>query len=353
VKSSSPGPAVQSVTVGTPIPVADNNGDTWMPAWTRDGSLFSAANDTRGFHAISASANVMFSEIIGADPRALTGRTVNVMSDYRYHLEEQPDGCMWKTSGCLALDGALYLVVARHTYGEKSGDPLRRQTARDASIIRSLNAGRTWLRAAQDNEDAPMFPGSRFATPYFVNYGQEGREAVADASDLYVYAHANNGFWDSGDDVILGRVRRSHLPRLQGGDWQFFTGGEGRADASWSPDVNAAQPVLARKGRLGMSGATYLPAQKCYFLIGWYYPAGGGKMPEAYLETRWDFYTAPHPWGPWTPIGSHTWRPEGFYCPGICPKFTSPDGKTIHAVTAGDWNNPDVYRLTLVPLTLD
>ena len=87
-------------------------------------------------------------------------------------------------------------------------------------------------------------------------------------------------------------------------------------------------------------------------MIGWYYPSGGGKMPRAHVETHWDFYTAPHPWGPWTVIGSHRWNPQGFYCPGVCPKFTSPDGNHLAVFTAGDWTNPEFYRLTVVPLTL-
>jgi hypothetical protein len=345
--------SIQCVTVGTPIPVADNNGDTWMPAWTRDGSIFSATNDTRGFHQISASANVMFSQITGDYVQLLNGKTVNIMSDYRYHLEEQPDGCMWKTSGCLALDGMLYLVVARHAYGEKSGDPLRRQTAQNASIIRSANGGKTWVRAAQDNYDHPMFPGQRFGAPYFVNYGQEGREAVADGSDVYIYAHSNNGFWDSGDDVILGRVLRANMPRLLASDWQFLTGGDGAAGASWSDDMHAARPVLEKKAGLGMTGASYLPSRRCYFMIGWYYPKGGGKMPGAPSETCWDFYTAPHPWGPWVNIGTHMWNPQGFYCPQVCPKFSSPDDTQLAVFTAGDWNVPEHYKLTVVPLTLN
>jgi hypothetical protein len=94
----------------------------------------------------------------------------------------------------------------------------------------------------------------------------------------------------------------------------------------------------------------YLPKQKCYLMIGWYYPLGGGKMPGAHSETCWDFYTSPFPWGPWKNIGSHRFNPQGYYCPTICSKFTSTDGSTIWASAAGDWTNPDVYRLTMVPL---
>ncbi len=341
---------IHAITVGTPISVPDNKGDTWMAAWTGEGDLFSPSNDSSGFR--SGSANIMFNQIVGDNVEQLTGTTVNTMSDYRFSGEKGPDGCTWKSSGCIAVDGLLYLLVARHTYGEHSGDPERRQPARNASIIRSANGGKTWLPAAQDNYDHPMFPGSRFATPYFINYGQDGHQAVADQSDRYVYGLSNDGFWDNGSTMVLGRVLRSQLPHLNGADWQFYKQGDGADDANWTSKAEEAVPVLTNPGHLGMTGATYLPAQKCYLMIGWYYPKGGGKIPDAHLETCWDFYTAPHPWGPWTVVGSHTFTPQGYYCPGICPKFSSADGSTLWVFAAGDWSNSAVYRLTAIPLTL-
>ena len=77
-----------------------------------------------------------------------------------------------------------------------------------------------------------------------------------------------------------------------------------------------------------------MPQQKCYLMVGWYYPAGGGKLPGANKYTIWDFYVAAHPWGPWNPIGSQGFMPMGFYCPEICTKFTSPDGSKAWVFTA-------------------
>ena len=198
-----------------------------------------------------------------------------------------------------------------------------------------------------------MFPGSEFATPYFVNYGQEGKEAVADQSDRYVYALSNNGYWDNGDKMVIGRVLRSRIANLSGADWQYFTHGDGVQDAAWSSHVKEAQPVLTASNHLGMTGPTYLPAQRCYLMVGWYYPAGGGKKaPDACETTNWDFYVASHPWGPWRSVGSHTWSPQGYDCPEVCPKFTSPDGSKVCVFTAGNWNNGGTYRLTAVPLSV-
>jgi len=44
--------------------------------------------------------------------------------------------------------------------------------------------------------------------------------------------------------------------------------------------------------------------------------------------------------------------PQGFYSPKVCPKFNRDGGKSLFVFTAGDWNNPEVYHLTIVPIKL-
>ena len=192
---------IQSILVGEPAAVADNSGDTWVSAWAKSGAVYSPSDDTDGFRRMG-SGNLALNRIDGDDPLKLSGVTINPMGDYGAGGEEAADGCTWKSSGCYAVDGVLYWVVARHKYGEKSGDPTKRQTAANASIIKSTNYGRTWVRSAKENYEAPMFPGRRFATPYFVEYGQDGK-ATVDAGDRFLYAVSNNGFWDNGDNLML------------------------------------------------------------------------------------------------------------------------------------------------------
>jgi hypothetical protein len=350
--------AIHSITVNQVFPVDTSKGDTWDIAWAQDGTLYSPSNDTGGFHN-AGDGNIMFNRIIGDDPQKLDGATVNVMADYGKGTAHGPDGCTWKSSGCISLDGVLYWLVARHKYGEESGDYDKRQPAHNSSFIKSTDGGKTWTRSAKENYDHPMFPGSRFAAPYFVQYGQDGKETNADGSDKYVYALSNNGFWDNGDYVVLGRVLRAKMGELSAADWQFYTQGDGSADAAWTSNLREAKPVLVNLDHLGMTRAVYLPAQKCYLMIGWYYPDGGGKLQDsdthhgpAHVKTSWDFYVASHPWGPWRVAGSHTFTPEGFYCPGVCPKFTSADGSTVWAFTAGDWTNGAVYKLNAVSLSI-
>jgi hypothetical protein len=345
--SDAPSRRLRAVRVGAPVPVEDSSGDTWVAAWASDGGLYSPSDDTGGFHR-AAHANVAFNRIDGSDPLHLSGKTVNPMQNYGKGGEKGPDGCTWKSSGCTFIDGILYLVVARHMYGEDSGDPHRRQTAQNASIIKSVDFGRTWTRPADVNYRSPMFPGRRFATPYFIEFGREG-SGRADVGD-YLYALSNNGFWDCGDDMVLGRAARSKIGLLNGSDWEFFTGGNGELASSWTKNMNDAKPVLKEAGRFGMTGAVYLHSHQRYFMIGWFYPAGGGKMKGAATHTTWDFYESPRPWGPWTRIGSYESTPSGYYSPEVCPKFQT--SNRVFVFTAGNWNSPPDYRLTVVQLDI-
>ena len=114
--------------------------------------------------------------------------------------------------------------------------------------------------------------------------------------------------------------------------------------------MDHAKPVLEKSGRFGMTGAVYLHAHQRYFMIGWYYPAGGVKMKGAATHTIWDFYESPHPWGHWTRIGSYDSQPSGYYSPEVCPKFQTAD--KIYAFAAGNWDSPPDYRLTVFPLEI-
>src|SRR6516165_4337738 len=219
---------IRSAEVGKPIAVADNSGDTWVAAWAENGAVYTPSNDTEGFRRVGWG-NVAFNRIDGDDPLKLSGVTINPMSDYGAANEAGVDGCTWKSSGCYAVAGVLYWVVARHKYGETSGDPNRRQTATNASLIKSTNYGRTWARSAKENYESPMFPGRRFAAPYFVEYGQDGR-ATVDNANQFVYAVSNNGFWDNGDSLVLGRVRREKLANLNAADWEYYRRGDGMSE---------------------------------------------------------------------------------------------------------------------------
>lgn len=384
-----------SITIGEPIVVPGNFGDTWSLAWADDGRLYSPSNDSfaftippflderqvrlrdrhwetgdpsdeqRFFDQLSPEERrafwhdyrpIAFNRLDGKSPASLRGTAVNAMADYGFFPPEQLDavvasgmpqndvGTTWKSSGSTFVDGVFYWTVARHTYPHDTNIVGLRQSARDASIIRSDDYGQTWYRSAQENLDRPMFPGSAFATPYFVCYAPEA--IGVHGSDMYVYAISNNGYWDNGDTMILGRVAKSAIRELDATAWEFYAG----ADA-WADTPEAAQPILDQAGTLGSTGATYLTDREVYLLVAWHYAGGSGFYGDNSNTTIWTFYEAPEPWGPWTEVHSHTWSPQGYYCPSVSAKFQTRD--TIYIATAGDFKNWwDWYRLTFVPVAI-
>ena len=343
------------VKVCKPEPVPNNQGDTWVAAFANGDTIYTPSNDSKAFYYFTPSvwSNIAFNKIILHNKYPFViGEKVNEMTDFGIENHQKgPDGCTWKSSGCYAIDGVIYWVVARHKYGDDSGDAKKRQTAGNANIIKSSDFGKSWIRSAKDNYDKPMFPGSRFSTPYFIQYGTDG-SSIIDNADKYVYAVSNNGFWDNGDNLILGRVLKSKIADLNANDWQFYTGGDGMKDESWSSEMNNAKLIVDNPDKLGMSGIVYNPSLKKYLYIGWYYPAGGGKLPNASQKTVWDFYESDKPWGPWKRFDSCEFEPQGYYSPQICPSMISDDGKKFNVFTAGDWNNDLFYRLTIVPIEI-
>jgi len=316
-------------------------GDTWDPAWSDDDRLYFGGNDGSGWNKACAN-NLFFNRASGENPFDLSGETINCLADYGGWAKEGPDGCTWKSGGTLSLDGVLYYSIARHMYGTKSGDPYRRQLARRASIIKSEDRGLTWARSAQENYDDPMFPDGRFATPYFIHYGQDGHTADADGSDRFVYAVSNNGFWCNGDNYILGRVRKDRIGDLNAADWQFYIGGDGSTDESWVSDPHQAALIIDNPRKCGETGATYIPALGRYILVAWYYPGDPNVETD---ETRFIFYEAPKPWGPWTQVYEYVSQPEGWYCPRILSKWQMADEYEVRCViaTGGDYYEMSKY----------
>jgi hypothetical protein len=161
----------------------DSNGDTWDPFWADDDSLYSFNCDGRGFG--TKPRNLAFHQLAGDPPQRLTGRPVNSMDAYGAANKKEADGATWKVLGQECIDSVFYAFVSRHTYGHESKDPLLRQTAVNASLIKSTDRGKTWTRSAEENYRKPMWPGGRFGGPFFVHYGKNG-----------------------GDDCVLGRMER-------------------------------------------------------------------------------------------------------------------------------------------------
>jgi hypothetical protein len=336
----------------------DSNGDTWDPFWADDGALYAFNCDGRGFG--SNPMNLAFNKLSGETPEVLIGSQVNPMSEYGKSGQKGPDNATWKACGQECIDGVFYAFVSRNTYGSDSHDLLMRQRARNCSLIKSIDCGRTWTRSAQENYDRPMWRGASFAAPFFVHYGRNGGQVKRDGAGQYVYACSTNGFWNDGDFLILGRVLRSRLSNLSSSDWEYLSGPDGSVASSWSRSIHRAKPILARAARCGQTPITFIPELGLYLLVSWY----NTKKMTRWFEPkrmRYDFYQAPRPWGPWTPAGAADdsflgpdWH---MYGPSICAAFQERRGRDIEVslFTAGcpfDDVHTSPYKMWRIPLIL-
>jgi hypothetical protein len=254
------------------------------------------------------------------------------------------------------------MFVTRCFYPWKAHDPRGRHVFQDSSIIKSTDGGRTWTRPAAENFAAPMFPGKRFGTAYFVWYGKDGAASV-DNADEFVYAVSNNGHFENGDDYVLGRVPRSRLPHLSAADWSFYTRGDGRQDGSWTPNLNDAQPILVNPGKSGMTGVTYIESLRRYVMVTWHYRQANYEvgLKKRDLSTVLEFFEAPRPWGPWTKLKSLETQRLGWYTPIIGQRFQTDKGAgAVQAFlyTTGTAAKPEggvdmsLYKLNYIPITL-
>ena len=270
-----------------------------------------------------------------------------------------PDDATWKACGQECIDSTFYAFVSRNTYGSDSRDPLTRQTARNSSLIKSNDQGASWTRSAKENYDQPMWPGAAFGAPFFIHYGKNGGHVRQDNADRYVYAISTNGFWNDGDTYLLGRVERSKLANLEASDWTYHAGGDGMLDHSWIGDVHQAKPILSRPAKCGQSPACYVPSLDAYVMISWFNTEKMQKWFEP-NEMQYDFFWAPHPWGPWSYLNSYNDKfltAGHMYGPSLCARFQEPvkEGVRMYLFHSG-CPFPDVpaglYKAWTIPLLL-
>jgi hypothetical protein len=334
-----------------------SNGDTWDPFWADDDSLYAFNCDGRGFG--TQARNLAFNQLQGDNPHALTGRIVNSMDEYGPAGKKEADNATWKACGQECIDSVFYAFVSRNVYGSDSQDRLLRQTAFNASLIKSTDRGLTWTRSAAENYKIPMWLGTRFGSPFFVHYGKNGGAVSRDGAHQYVYAISPNGFWNDGDDFILGRVERSKLKRLDASDWTYYTGRDGQRAENWSKQIADAVPILSLPAKCGQTPPCYIPSLGLYLLISWYNTQKMTKWFEP-NEMRYDFYQAEHPWGPWEFINSHSDNHitgGHMYGPSLCAKFQERKGREVmmSLFTSGcpfDDVPSGLYKMWQIPLVL-
>lgn len=334
--------------LGKAIRYPESHGDIWTSTWADDGNLYSISDDTQGFDK-ACNSNLAFHRIEGGIPPELHGITVNPMKQFGGWAEANPEDLAdWKACGVASIDGVLYMSVSRNLMQES---PWIQQTW-DASIIKSTDHGRTWSEPPSLNH--AMFPGRVFSTPFFVQYGKDG-SGGRDGADKYVYAVSNDGAWNNGNWMTLGRVLRERLPRLNANDWEFVHGFT-RGEPVWRPRCESALLIFRNPGKTSMTGIHYVAPLGLYIMPQWYYTHLEDDH-RRWKATCFEFYQSPKPWGPWTLFHTQTFEPEGWYNPCIPSKFISADDKSMWIFCAGDWTTAEtthgLYGLWMMPLQFE
>jgi hypothetical protein len=333
--------------------VPGSHGDLWSPTWGDDGEIYAASDDTFGFDR-AADSNLAVNRVSGMPP-SLHGVTVNPMWEFGRQTEYLRDDGMWKAMSIASFDGSLYLTVSRHSHPLLNAFCI--QETWDASIIRSDDHGLTWKGIPE--LDSAMFPGHAFSTPFFVQYGQDGA-GEADEADRYVYAVSNDGSWNNGSSMTLGRVARERLSRLDAGDWEFYYGLVNNQPV-FRPRHDTGRSIFRAPGRTSMTGVQYIAALGLYVMPQWHFRHHDDPT-RRWRVTRFEFFQAPHPWGPWSLFHCQDFS-QSWYNPALPSKFISPDGRSMWLFVAGDFmdfhaNNVteterSYYGLWVAPVTLE
>ena len=343
--------------IGQHIRLPNCSGDVWTTTWADDDNLYCVADDTTGFSK-ACNSNLAIHRISEGPPPSIEGVTINPMAEFGKEGEVKEDKASWKASGLACIDGVLYLSVSRHYYdgvGDTSTDSDRHfwiQETWDASIIKSTDHGKSWREAPKIGH--AMFPGRLFSNPFFVHYGKDGKGSK-DGANNYVYAVSNDGTWNNGNFMTLGRVSRGLIGRLDPDDWEFIHDWDEKHRPIWRPRHDNALYVFRSPGRTSMTGMHYVEGLDLYVMPQWHYPHLEDPQ-RRWSSTRWELYSAPAPWGPWSLFHSQDFEPQGFYNPSIPSKFISEDGRKFWIFVAGDFTHqgPESdYRLNMVPVTLE
>jgi hypothetical protein len=299
--------------IGYPEPAV--KGDTFPMTWAADGNIYASAGDP-----------CWGTSPMGLDVERFSGNApeyriekVNEMPAY-----DGPGGKGPKPSGMISVGGILYLAV-QNTLGEKPpahGD--KSQHGSDATIIRSSDFGRTWTPG---RDAAPMFPGSLFGGPAFVNFGRDN----AGARDGYVYAVSSDQ-WDNGSAIRLGRAPRDRI--MDRPAWEWIAAADG-AEPRWTAVLEDSVPVLAEDRFLSIPEMVYLAPIRRYLLLTW-------RLVKDFSTDGSELivFDAPEPWGPFS-LAHHepVWEAAEVnpYCPRIPLKWMEEDGVTGWIQFSGSW----------------
>ncbi len=314
-------------------PFLPSHGDVWSCTWAADGNVYAAADDCQGVNRSNQSNLAVFK--VPGPPTAPAIELVNPM-----HLYGGPgyyDGfASWKADGLTCVDGVLYLGVSQHSWAGHFPDNIQRTY--DGSIVKSTDHGVTW--SPKPVPGRPMWPWVSFSTPFFVQFGQDYREAIDD----FVYAVSNDGTWNNGNYLTLRRCPRKRIGDLNPLDWEIITGLDAAGEPKWDRmnPTHGSLPgaaIFRHRGFTSMTGMQYVPAVKRFVLPQWAYVDLDREYAAAFSQSGLWLYEAPHPWGPWRLFHVEPDWNQANYNPSLPAKWFEEGGRAMWMVSAGDFLN--------------
>jgi hypothetical protein len=341
------------------------NADGWYNTWADDNGNYVVGNDSLGWQQATSS-NLQVSTLSTTDTTT-TGTSVNTMASWGTFTQTGSDGLDFKTAGIISVAGTLIMGVNRATQNTPNSPPYQFNLIND-NLIKSTDHGATWT-------PSPPMTAQPYVSPTFttqmsnvdwVQYGKDYGGSGDSGSDTYVYAMSTEGPYNNADKVFLGRVTKANIANLSASDWSYWTGVDAHNQPTWTSTWSSAVPVMQEHFKQTASAGTqYFPSlgqNGCYIRINWWYPSVVTQSSLDPSSSTWVPYAAPHPWGPWSAIGSpQTWNSSGMlglFGPHIMPKSVTATGggATATILTTGDYNNQNAatgdYTLTMIPLTI-
>lgn len=322
-----------------PYPEKDIKGDTYPMTWAADGHIYAGVGDPLWGETISG----LEVEYFEGGPLDHKIHKYNNMKEYLGWGGNGP-----KPSGMICVDGVLYLAFQNFLHGGTTPHSNKSQAGSDAHIVRCVPRWNQWYPSFSAIKE-PMFPGSKFGGPAFINFGQDN----ANARDEYVYAVSTDQ-WDNGSNVQLGRVPKDNITDVN--YWEFVKAFTYDGQPVWSRSLADSIPILSIHRFIGLPEMVYLSEIKRYLFLTWH--LRGDFSPDEGTDLL--ILESPEPWGPFSLVHyEEMWESKEFtpYCPRIPLKWMAADHKSGWLQFSGSWGQhaqeQGYYRSNIRKFRLD
>ena len=308
-----------------PYPEFAIRGDTYPMTWADDGEIYASSGDPQWGESMH-----------GLDVEKFTGGP----TDYKItKFNDMNDFLGWggtgpKPSGMICVDGVLYLAFQNLLGGQQTPHSNKSQPGCDAHILRcNYSKINNQFFPGYKSIGEPMFSGSKFGGPAFINFGKNNENA----RDGYVYAVSGDQ-WDNGSNVRLGRVPKDRIMEIN--CWEYVCAFDKNGKPSWHSSLDESIPILSIHKFIGLPEMVYLAGIKRYLFLTW-------RLHEDFSwcdGTDLLVLESPEPWGPFSLVHfEEYWEGKEFnpYCPRIPLKWMENDGVTGYMQFSGSWGEEE------------